>query len=139
MLSAASAERYPPPQYKTIFALASGITLMMSRSIIPLPKWIASTAWPAFHSLSSRTSTNRNFSPAARRIFTSATLVSFTRLFASVTILKNGSECCIESPSVNLGPPEYHTQYLRRPRDVAVENHPGNYDACPYRGLKFLA
>src|ERR1700687_4765480 len=44
---------------------------------------------PLTHSLSSRTSTSRNFSPASLRRFTSATLVSLIFFFASLTSFRN--------------------------------------------------
>src|SRR5205807_5383462 len=45
--------------------------------------------WPFAHSLSSRTSTIRNFSPASLRRFTSATLLSLIIFFASFTSFRN--------------------------------------------------
>src|SRR5208283_368055 len=45
--------------------------------------------WPLAHSLSSRTSTSTNFSPASMRRLTSGTLVSLTRFFASFTMERN--------------------------------------------------
>src|ERR1700686_1874917 len=50
---------------------------------------------PLLHSLSSRTSTSKSFSPASMRRFTSGTLVSLTRFFASCTSLRNCGECAM--------------------------------------------
>src|SRR6266478_5912743 len=51
---------------------------------------------PFAHSLSSRTSTSRNFSPASMRRFTSATLVSLIFFFASFTSFRNCAAWAIE-------------------------------------------
>ena len=56
-LSAASADRYPPPQYKTISASRLGILCSISLSMTPLPMWMADGRCPSAHSPSSRTST----------------------------------------------------------------------------------
>src|SRR5260370_40138676 len=57
---------------------------------------------PFAHSLSSRTSTSRNFSPASLRRFTSATLVSLICFFASFTSFRNcGAWAIGKTPSKN--------------------------------------
>src|SRR5258708_4258854 len=74
----------------------------MSRSITPLPMCTAPGRCPFAHSLSSRTSTSRNFSPASLRRFTSATLVSLTFFFASFTSFRNcGAWAIGKTPSKN--------------------------------------
>src|SRR6267154_1837992 len=95
-LSATSADRNPPPQYKIIFLAVSGTWVSISRSIIPLPMCTAPGKCPFAHSLSSLTSTKRNFSPLPMRCRTSATFVSLTRVFASLTSFRNCGECFME-------------------------------------------
>src|SRR6266851_8778521 len=70
-------------------AFVSGTRCSMSRSMMPRPRWTAPGRCPFAHSLSSRTSTSRNFSPALLRRFTSATFVSLIFFFASFTNFKN--------------------------------------------------
>src|SRR6266851_8449410 len=94
--SATSADRNPPPQYKIIFVAISGTWVSISRSIIPLPMCTAPGKCPFAHSLSSRTSTSKKFSPPCIRRFTSVTFVSFTRVFASLTSFRNCGECFME-------------------------------------------
>src|SRR5215471_4133547 len=89
------------------FAPVSGTCCSMSRSMMPLPIWIAPGMWPFAHSLSSRMSTRRNFSPASMRRFTSATFVSLTFFFDSLTSFKNCGACAMrlllcQSPQVRI-------------------------------------
>src|SRR4051794_14695834 len=72
-----------------------GIAFSTSRSMTPLPRWIAPAMCPLLHSLSSRTSTRVSFSPASMRFLTSATLVSLTRDLASLTMARNPGACCM--------------------------------------------
>src|SRR5579863_8704851 len=51
---------------------------------------------PRAHSLSSRTSTSVNFSPVSIRLFTAATFVSLTCLFASFTKARNFAACAMQ-------------------------------------------
>src|SRR5579863_2581249 len=94
-LSATSAERNPPPQYKIILLEVSGTFISMSLSIRPRLICTAPGRCPLAHSWSSLTSTSRNFSPLSIRLFTSATLVSLIRGFTSLTSFKNCGECFI--------------------------------------------
>src|SRR4029453_16736926 len=70
----------------------------MSRSRIPLPRWVAPAACPLFHSLSSRISMNMKSSPAASFLFTSLTEISLIFLFAVETSLRNPGECFMDFP-----------------------------------------
>src|SRR5579863_3934028 len=94
-LSATSAERNPPPQYKIILLEVSGTFTSMSLSIKPRLICTAPGRCPLAHSWSSLTSTSRNFSPLSIRFFTTATLVSLIRGFTSLTSFKNCGECFI--------------------------------------------
>src|SRR5580765_5795484 len=67
----------------------------MSRSMIPLQRWIAPGRWPRRHSSSSRTSTSVIGSPATRIRSTSATVSSRTRRRASSTRRRKPGECFI--------------------------------------------
>src|SRR5215813_12476273 len=92
---------------------------------------------PLAHSLSSRTSTRTNCSPASARRFTSGTFVSLTFFFASLTSFRNCGEwtmarllldlkfspgkdnprCStgllrIETPEINLGLSKFEDQHL---------------------------
>src|ERR1700730_11201571 len=52
--------------------------------------------WPPTHSLSSRTSTSVNYSPASRGCLNSRKLHSLTRRFASLTLARNPGACLME-------------------------------------------
>src|SRR5271157_5030239 len=71
--------------------------------------------WPLAHSLSSRTSTSTNFSPASMRRLTSGTLVSLTRFFASFTMERNFGACAIWVPPRRL---ETHDSAVPKKRDA---------------------
>src|ERR1017187_8852787 len=94
-LSATSAERNPPPQYRISLVSLSGTLVSMSRSMMPLPRCTAPATFPAAHSLSSRVSTRTCASPPSRIFRYPARSISWTRVLASFTSFRNSGLCAI--------------------------------------------
>src|SRR5690349_1186669 len=93
----------------------------MSRSITPLPRWIAPRIWPARHSSSSRVSTKWNLSPRFSRSATADTVVSRMLRFASSTSFKKPGECFMASEAYLDGPAvQYHRGVEVIPVHIAV-------------------